>query len=232
MDEKTLALLDKPFTIEEHGYVERVGFYILKSAIHRRLRDIDPRYKTTPPEMMLIDDDIVVMRGGLMLFGETRYALGTGKIDRVKWDKQKNQEVPLSASEIVRNRLKALKQAASDLLPRGAQQFGIGDYMRDVPRDDRSRDNFPGYLRNLMSKWEKDHQPPHWALNGGGIRVKLLMDLWGLQWKTVAALVEDGNLLLKLSDTKLTEVEFIARLEVLKQAQAAQSQPEKASVMP
>jgi hypothetical protein len=218
MDEKTLALLDKPFTIEEHGYVDRVGFYILKSAIHRRLREIDPHFRTTAPEIMLIDDDIVVMKGGLTLLGDTRHPVGTGKIDRVKWDKEKKQDVPLTPAEIVRNRLKAIKQAASDLLPRGAALFGIGDYMRDVPKDMRTKDEFPGYLRNLMAKWERDNQPPHWALNGGGKRVQQLMSLWELPWSFVAANVEgSGQTLAKMSETTLSEVAFIARLPALRE---------------
>lgn len=221
MDEKTFALFDKPFALDEHGFVKGVGFYILKSALHRRLREIDPRYRTTPPEMMLMDDDMVMMRGGLTILGETRYALGTGKIDRVKWDTDKKMEIPLTASEIVRNKLKAVKSAASDLLPRGAQQFGIADYMRDVPKEARTKEEFPKWLAHLHAQWEKSHQPPHWALNGGGKRVQTLMTLWDLPWKMVSAQIEDGHTIAKMSETTLSEVEFIARLVLLKEKAVA-----------
>lgn len=220
MDDKTFALFDKPFALDEHGFVQSVGFYILKSALHRRLREIDPRYRTTPPEIMLIDDDMVVMRGGLTILGETRYALGTGRIDRTKKDFTTKQEVDLSPAEIVRNKLKAIKSAASDLLPRGGQQFGIGDYMRDIPKESRGKDDFPKWLAHLWADWEKGQQLPHWALNGGGKRVQTLMTLWELPWKVVAAQIEEGRVISKMSETTLSEVEFIARLVLLKEGLA------------
>jgi hypothetical protein len=226
MDEKTLALLDKPFTLAEHGYVVGVGFYILKSAIFRRLREIDPHFKTTPPELVMIDDYIVVMKGGLTLLGDTRHPLGTGRIDHTKKDPQNaKQEIPLTAAEILRNRLKAIKSAASDLLPRGAVLFGVGDYMRDVPREARTKEEFPNWLKHLHAEWEKKYPPAHWAHNGGGQRVQTLMKVWALPWTKVAAQVEQdkGLVLTRLSDTTLSEVEFIARLVILKDVLAREA---------
>jgi hypothetical protein len=216
MDDKTMSLFDKPFSIEEHGYVKGVGFYILKSALHRRVREIDPRFRTTPPELMHLDDDMVMMRGGLTILGDTRFAVGTGRIDRMKWDMDKKQEVSLSPAEIIRNKIKAMKQAASDLLPRGAGGFGIGDYMRDVPREARTPAEFPEWLAHLYTAWVAKYPPAHWAHNGGGETVKTLILLWGLHWQTIASSIEPGIILTRLSDTSLTLVQFIARLEAIK----------------
>lgn len=219
MDEKDRiqALIEKPFEFSEHGYLDKAGYYILKSALRDRLNQLSPRWRNTAPELMHMEDDLVVMRGGLTLFGETRYAIGTGIIQRTRYDKATKTEVPLGSFEISRQKAKAMKSAARDLLPRAALEHGIGEYIRDMPKKvkDGSEADFKDWLNSLRERWTQ-RWPQHWAFNGGGKMVSALMTAWDVPWATVAAQIEPGKTLTRLSDTSLTLVEFIARLGILK----------------
>lgn len=220
--DKIQALIEKPFEFEEHGFLEKGGYYILKSAIRQRLNEINPKWRNTPPEILLIEEDLVTMRGGLILFNETRYAVGTGIIERTRYDREAKKEVPLGSYQISRNKAKAMKTAARDLLPRAALEHGIGDYIRDMPKKVREGSItidgpkvFKAWLDEQHTAWGQ-RWPQHWALNGGGKTVSALMTAWGIQWPLVASQVEPDKVLTKMSDTSLSLVDFIARLGIIK----------------
>jgi len=117
------ALLEMPFKYEEHAFVTGKGVYIRKSAIRARLTLVDPNWTMTEPRLLAHTDQIVVMTAGLTVCGVTRYGVGVGVIQALNSPAKQLAEIS-----------KAFKTAAIDCLPRAADLFGVGAYLRDVPK--------------------------------------------------------------------------------------------------
>lgn len=134
-----IKLLEKPFEKDEHGVVQS-NPYILKSAIRRRLWQVDPNYQLGAAEFVSHDLDVIVLRGPLTVGDVTHYGMGTGivittkTVEKIEDGKKVSLVVDLSGYEIARNMAKAYKQAASDILPRAAIQFNCGAYLSEKPK--------------------------------------------------------------------------------------------------
>jgi hypothetical protein len=201
-----LQLLEKPFDLNEHAFLQS-NVYIKKSAIRHRLHLVDPGWELSAPEVVATMNDVITLRAGLTICGVTRFAVGTGAITR--YDKD---GVERSPAAITRETVKAIKYADSDLLPRCASKFGVGNYLREMTKAERDSVN---NMTGLKSFLDKLNAPQHWALNGGGKRINEKMISLKLKWDYVAEHAEAGRRLSRLSDTTLTELQFAARLDEL-----------------
>lgn len=216
LTESQIKLLELPFRLDEHSFVQG-NIYIKKSAIKKRLDQVDPGWAITPPDFLMESGDVVILKGGITVAGITRYSVGTGIIVKTKKDDATGEIHDLPAFEIARQTAKAYKTAMSDIVARAAMMFSIGDYLKDLPKTKRHEDLKP-HLEKL-----------HWAYNGGGKRVAEKIKELNLTWDVVARRVEPGRRLVGLSDTILTEQELIAALvEIAKPA--ADVQPKTTSV--
>lgn len=204
-------ILEAAFTYQEHGFLQG-NPYIRKSAIRRRLTLVDPAWQSSKPEFVTRDGDTVMYSGALVVAGIIRHDLGTGLVNSTK--KVNDNVVPVEGYELARAVAKAHKQAASDVLPRAALQFGVGQYLKDKPKGIGERD-FAEWLAGLPQL-----EKPHWAANGARDRVNLIMKALGLAWPSVAVHAEEGRILTKLTDTTLTEGQFILRLIALSRSTA------------
>lgn len=191
-------LLARPFEPNEHKF-KKQHVYISKSAIRRRLFEVDPRWTLTPPELVGVDGDVVTMRGGLTVCGITRYQIGTGIIQR----KDAGGRV-LEGYELALMVAKAYKEAATNILARAAVEFNCGAYLKDLDKDDRPA-NADGVKKMLQ-------RLSHWGSSGGRERLSDMLTLLKLDWKTVSTRIEPGRTLESLLDTTLTEAEFMKRL--------------------
>lgn len=133
LNTEQIKLLEKPFEKDEHGVVQN-NPYILKSAIRRRLWQVDPNYQLGAPELVTHDQDVIVLRGTLTIGDVTHYGVGTGLIIRTRKDEKTGEVFDLPLYDIARNMAKAYKQAASDILPRAAVQFNCGAYLAEKPK--------------------------------------------------------------------------------------------------
>ncbi len=138
------ALLRRPFSAHEHGFVNGRP-YIRKDAIRRRLSYVDPGWQTLAPTVLSMADDTVVLTGALIVCGVVRYDIGTGII--IRYGRDNKAELP--PYEIARNGVRAFKTAASDLIPRCAVQFGVGEYLKNVPRNVVDERTLAEWLRSL-----------------------------------------------------------------------------------
>lgn len=194
--------LRRPFQPYEHGFVNNRP-YIRKDAIRRRLSTVDSGWSISPPQVVAQVNDVVVLTAALTVGDVPRFDVGTGIIQTTGRDNK--SELP--PYEIARNTVRAFKTAASDLLPRCAIQFGVGEYLKDVPKkvvDERT-----------LADWLAVIDPKHWALNGGGQRFNARMKELDVDWPTVAGNLEPGRAIHKLSDTTLSFDDAVARLETI-----------------
>jgi hypothetical protein len=207
LDHWQQRVLEMPFPLSAHGFVNG-NVYLLKDAIRTRLTGVDPEWTQTPPQLISESGDVVTYAGGLAVAGVLRWGLGTGIIQQLEPRRGKNagEMVDPSPFEIARTVAKAHKTAASDLLPRCALEFGIGAYLKRMPKGTKTPEALASWLDGIA---------PHWAYNGGGERVNQLMKSLNLDWKKVALLVEPGHPLPRLSESWLTEVQFTERLYVI-----------------
>lgn len=164
-----LAILERPFALDEHGFVNG-NPYIRKNAIRHRLTEVDPSWTISEPEIMAMTDEVVVMRGTLTVNGVTRAAVGSATIlrhQRIEHKDQPDEYIPLNPVEQTRQVSKACKAAASDIIARAALEFGIGVYLKEIPKgkNDPKINNFDALERYLKTLTPT---PKHWALNGGG----------------------------------------------------------------
>lgn len=144
LTEKQIAELQAPFALNEHSFLNKSP-YILKSAIRARLNRIAPGWRILPPDLMTVTEDVVVMRGGIQIGDVVRYGIGTGQILRADRD-----GVMFSGKKLTQEIAKAFKAAGSDILPRAALEFGIGEYLKDKPKG-TNEDNFAGWLAKLSA---------------------------------------------------------------------------------
>ncbi len=203
-----IEALAAPFTPAEHGWVNGSP-YLLKSAIMRRLSQVDPAWSISQPMVMHQSADIIVLSADLTIAGVTRSGVGTGIIIRTKTDRKTNTTTDVTGYELQKNISKAWKSATSDLLPRAANNFAVGAYLRDAPKF-KTQQEFNDYIADLLHD-----SSTGWTRNGGRQRVKNTLDALSLTWAQIASLVEPGRTLGQLSDTNLTESEFIARCAVI-----------------
>lgn len=151
LSDRRLAELKEPFTFAEHGFYLHKP-YILKSAIRSRLHLVDPEWSLTEPEVVTVHEDVVVMRGALVISGVKRFGVGTGNILRADSD-----GVAFTGSKLAAQVAKAYKQAASDILPRAALEFGLGNYLKNKPKE-IAEGNFRPWLAALTAPkvWTAD----------------------------------------------------------------------------
>lgn len=143
LTEKQIDELGKIFKFNEHGFFTKKP-YILKSAIRARLNRIAPGWRLLPPELLTVTEDVVVMRGGIQIGDIVRYGIGTGQILRA----DSNGEI-FSGKKLTQEIAKAFKAAGSDILPRAALEFGMGEYLKNKPKD-INETNFEGWLNSLL----------------------------------------------------------------------------------
>lgn len=215
-----LSELAAPFKPEEHSFLPNTTtVFIQKRAIRQRLNAVDPGWSISPAQLVRADEDVIVLSAGLTVCGVTRHALGTGTIQIEKKNPNTHKFEPLPVSEITRNKSKAYKSADTDLIPRCAFQFGVGEYLKNIPKKDgkpvvHDMTSLERWLTTLVEPVE----PPHWALNGGGERFKALAAKLGVKWDMIRTQLEPDKVLEKLSDITLPEVDAIARLVELRPA--------------
>ena len=126
------ALLEKPFRVDEHGFLQGKP-YIKKSAIRRRLSAVDPGWSQAEPAFVTRDGDVVFYSLSLTVRGVTRSNLGSGIVQTSKTNKDTGEITEYTGFELARNVAKAHKQAASDGLPRAAETFNVGAYLKEIP---------------------------------------------------------------------------------------------------
>lgn len=202
-----IEALAAPFKPSEHGWVNGSP-YLLKSAIMSRLSQVDPAWSISQPTVVHQSEDIIVLSANLTIGGVTRSGLGTGIIIRSKTDRKTNTTTEVTGYELAKNISKAWKSATSDLLPRAANNFAVGAYLRDAPK--KTPQEFNAHIEDLLHE-----RATIWTRNGGRERVKTILEALSLTWAQIAPFVEPGRSLDKLSDTTLTEAEFIARVGVI-----------------
>lgn len=155
------ALLEKPFRVEEHGFKNGQP-YILKSAIRRRLNQVDPGWRLSGVHHVATINDVVLMAGALSVCGASREDVGSGIVQSQKKSGAKTLDV--TGYELARETSKAFKTAVSDLLPRCALQFGVGWYMKALPKHVRDEASLAQYLAALDRQAQRDPFPreaPH-----------------------------------------------------------------------
>lgn len=222
-----IKLLEKPFEKDEHGVVSG-NPYILKSAIRRRLWQVDPNYQLGAPEFVSHDHDVIVLRGPLTVGDVTHYGMGTGivittkTVEKMEDGKKVSVVVELSGYEIARNMAKAYKQAASDILPRVAIQFNCGAYLAEKPKG-MSLDSL---LEKLAAK--KPSSPPDpkdWAYDGSIANLmKRCAEGLGLTWLDVTLFTgiarQDDYAAWNAKYTSLTEASLAIKAELEKKMAA------------
>lgn len=203
------AVLERPFALEEHGFVNR-NPYIKKHPIRKRLSEADPNWTVSEPEIMVMTDEIVVMRGTITVNGVSRAGVGSATIlrhQKVERKDQPDEYVPLNPVEQSRQVSRACKAAASDIIARAALEFGVGAYLKDKPSDRK--------INNMtdLEKWLKELSPTpkHWALNGKGETFNARRAELGLDMTTVM----NHFGIKRLSEIKLTFEQAMERLESL-----------------
>ena len=219
LSDQQVQLLQKPFEVHEHGFLNRNPF-IKKSAILTRLHKVDPAWSISSPVLVAAINDSITMSAGLTISGVVRHAVGTGLINRFAKD-----GVERSPGDIMRETSKAMKSADSDLLPRCASKFGVGAYLRDMTKPERDAVNEENSLKRFLEELSKKLPPVHWALNGGGERIAAEIRALKLERDHILQNVEQGRTLTRLSDTTLTEYQFLIRLHQLAAVDQLASSP-------
>jgi hypothetical protein len=200
-------LLDMPFPLSAHGFVNG-QVYLRKDAIRTRLNGVDPAWTMTQPQLVSESGDVVMYAAGLAVCGVLRWGLGTGIIQQLEPRRGKNpgELVDPSPFEIARTVAHAHKKATGDVIARAAIEFGVGLYLKRVPKGTNDVEKLEKWLDGLT---------PHWALNGGGSRINAEMKALTLKWEDVAEQIEPGRMLPRLSETWLTMAQFVERLHDL-----------------
>jgi len=182
LTEKQIKDLQEPFKLNEHGFYLKAP-YILKSAIRERLNRVSPDWQLLPPELVTIEGDVVVMRGGIQIGDVKRYAIGTGVILRADKD-----GLMFDGAKLAGMVAKAMKQAASDILPRSAIDFGMGQYLKNKPKK-VNEENFAPWLASLTTA---PADPNAWTVDN--IRA------WGDKWRSTGLTDEQLMKALNISD--------------------------------
>lgn len=206
-----VAALERPFSKHEHGFNDGSP-YVLKSALRRRLGQVDPRWTNTEPQILSQDTHLIVVRLGVTLCGVTRYGIGTKPVTNTKKVKNKDtgveEKVDLEGYDLERSIANAIKSAVSDALTRAAMEFNVGVYLKDAPKGSiGNMEALDTYLKKLPG-----YGGNHWAFTGGGERVNDLIKRLGLDREFVKNNIEPGKVLNRLSETSLSEGDYTMRL--------------------
>lgn len=196
-------MLKAPFHAWEHSFDNSGNVYLEKTAIRHRLSLVDPAWSQSKPELVAETLDLVSLSASITVCGSTRSALGVGIIQR--WKKGGGE---MQGYELARATRQAYKTADADLVPRIGMQFDIGAYLKTpAAKNCKTEEQLKKYLETLPP-------PPdsHWSLNGGRQRIADLLKSFGLEWEDIKSVVEPGRTLGGLSETSLTETEFVRRL--------------------
>jgi hypothetical protein len=219
MDEKLQQLCEKPFALDEHDFIWKNDAktsgtpFIKKDAIRRRLSQLDAHWKSTPPEVQCITGDVVIMRGGLTLQGDTRFAIGTGIVQTERRGKDGKPPTPITGYDLAREIAKAHKTAQSDLLPRCAAEWNIGWYMRDSrAKGIANAAALDKYLKQIAAEGDMRQ---HWAVNGKGDAFKAISTALGIRWEVIKTQLEPGRTLTGLSDITLSFDDAVKALMLL-----------------
>lgn len=223
--------------------------YIKRSAIMRRLRLVDPGYIPDIDTIVQVVGDTVTVWGTLTLKGVTHRASSSVAVGAWRIEDPKatiKTYVRVGDYEYARALANAQKIAATLLLFRCAETFGVGLYMKEktttpslasvlnakptapnIPPPPPESPPMPSNVTKLGPQPEPESEiPKHWALNGGGERIKQKMHTLGLDWhRDLKAQIEPGKTLEKLSYTTLTEEQVSTRLDEIHLAMMNPAQP-------
>lgn len=207
LTEQDIALLEKPFELDEHGF--RDGNtpddgkpYIHRLALKHRLDSIDRGWKLSPNlRDIQIINDVVAIPGTLTIKGVEQENVSTAIIQR--FDKDGVEVKPYTLAQ---NTVLAIKSATSGLLQRCLQSFGCGMYLKSQA--------FKGIKTRAALKLAIDKlaTPVHWAHGDGGKRINALMTELKLDGAAIKEALEPGKTLTKMSETTLNETQVILRL--------------------
>lgn len=215
LTERDYEILAAGFPTDEIG--EKDGKpYPKRSAIMKRLRLVDPGYVPDVDTIVQQVGDTVTVWGSLTLKGVTHRASASVAVNawRVEDPKApKKTYVRVGDYEYARELANAQKKAATALLFRCAETFGVGLYIKEktagVP------------LSAVLAKHA------HWALNGGGERISTKMKALSLEWPLIKTQIEPGKTLERLSDTTLSEDQVSIRLDEIADGRKVQSHDER-----
>lgn len=222
------TLIEKPFAFNEHSF-KHGQVYLLKSAIRRRLNDVDRDWREDKPELLTdTDPDVVSIALPLTVAGVTRVGVGVGIINRWITDEKTGEIVgEIEGFKLALEKSKARKSAATDALTRAFNEFNGGAYLKDKPSKIKQND-----FADWLAKLTPTPAASHWAANGGLERVGKFMKNIGMKWETIADLIEPGRTLSGLSDTTLDEAAFMVELAKLAFKPAAPQTPPPAPTTP
>lgn len=146
------AVLQRPFELKEHGF-SHGNCFIKKSAIKKRLSQVDPNWRITNIREVTRSENVVVMSGDLVIHGVARQGVGADYI--LRWARHKDtQEVyDLDPITIAQNERKAYKTAASDILPRAAINFYVGEYLKGIPKWVKSEPDLKKWLAEIAPQY-------------------------------------------------------------------------------
>ena len=142
-----IRILELPFAPQDHRFTPNGNVYIAKHAIRRRLNMVDPAWQLGRPALVSQSERVIVLSGSLIICGVTRHNVGAGVIQETKLDKETG-EVKFYVQ--AQNEMRAYKTAASDLLPRCAQEFGVGAYLKaEAVKNLRDTNSLERWLKTL-----------------------------------------------------------------------------------
>lgn len=220
LTEAQQAKLEAPFKLEEHRIDPSGNVYIDKAAIRRRLSQVDPGWSQTPPLVVSQTPNTVTLSATLTIAGSTRSASGVAIINR--WKKVDGKKVELVDYDLCRAERLAYKSADADILPRCAQQFNVGVYLKvDAIKNVKTE----AALKDFLAKLTPAPVAAHWADNGGRQRVAAFLAKVGLEWAAIKDIVEPGKVLALLNETTLDEAAFMVRLAEIAFKPAAPQTP-------
>lgn len=139
--------LRRPFLPREHGFVNGRP-YILKAAIRERLNEVDAHWEISSPLTVNVGET-VILTAALTVLGVTRYDLGAAIFTRTGRPDKDGVLPALPPYELARNEIRAFKGAMADVLPRTALNFGVGEYLKQCPRNVTDEASLTRWLDSL-----------------------------------------------------------------------------------
>jgi len=122
-----------PFPLAAHGWVNG-NVYLRKSAIRQRLDECAPGWRSGSVRLIAADGDTIVMALTITIGEQSHEGVGTGIVQRGTLEQKTGEFKPFDPYKVAQNVAKAYKTAASDAFARAALEFGVGEYLRDLPR--------------------------------------------------------------------------------------------------
>lgn len=209
LTERDYAILEASFEAHELGK-KNEHTYVKRSAIERRLRLVDLNWKNDVDTIVQVIGDTVTVWGSLTLKGVTRRNSASRNVNA--WASKANGGARIGESDYARELANAQMKATTALIFRCAEAFGVGLYLKE-------KTSAPSLASVL------NDTPPHWALNGGGKRIDTKMKALGLKWEDVSKVIEADKVLVRLSETALTEEQVSNRLDEIALELKKKAQP-------